>query len=134
MSQVGKLYKYYFGKIWQKNWLRIIIFTILIGVVWWFVIPFASYKVLKKLANKEQHRHENGEQQTKSEEEFNFSNTAKFLFGEKVDTNKGKIKVIENAHLKNRQDLEADRKLEEGKGDGKKMPPMEKMFREMFDS
>lgn len=40
MSQIGKLYCYYLGKIWQKNWLRIIFFTILIGVIWWFVIPW----------------------------------------------------------------------------------------------
>jgi len=47
MSQIGKLYKFYFRKIWQKNWLRIIIFTVLIGVVWWFVVPWGITKAWK---------------------------------------------------------------------------------------
>ncbi|KLL05364.1 MAG: hypothetical protein MRERV_1c026 [Mycoplasmataceae bacterium RV_VA103A] len=47
MSKIGKLYRFYLGKIWQKNWGRILVFTILIGVVWWFVLPWAAMKAFK---------------------------------------------------------------------------------------
>jgi hypothetical protein len=51
MSRIGKLYRYYLEKIWQKNWLRIVFFTILIGVIWWFIIPWLGRGIVMKAFN-----------------------------------------------------------------------------------
>jgi hypothetical protein len=83
MSQTGKLYKFYFRKIWQKNWLRIIIFTLLIGIVWWFVIPWTGSKILVKTFG-ESGKNLNEEQRKKKEEEESFSELARLSFGGKT--------------------------------------------------
>ncbi|WNE40563.1 MAG: hypothetical protein mread185_000020 [Mycoplasmataceae bacterium] len=72
MSQIGKLYRYYLEKIWQKNWLRIIIFTILIGVVWWFVLPWLGAKTI------------NSSFGVKKGKETNFSEISNNQFKDKV--------------------------------------------------
>jgi len=82
MSQIGKLYKFYFGKIWQKNWLRIIIFTILIGIVWWFVIPWAGLQVLKNIRERGSEFSE--KQREEKEKEENFSEVARELLQDQV--------------------------------------------------
>ncbi|MCE8163915.1 MAG: hypothetical protein I3274_06950 [Candidatus Moeniiplasma glomeromycotorum] len=84
MAQTGKLYKFYFRKIWQKNWLRIIIFTLLIGVVWWFVIPWAGTKALKEIGGGARNLTE--EQKKKQEKLNSFSEFARtFGFGGKTE-------------------------------------------------
>jgi len=80
MSQVGKLYKFYFGKIWQKNWLRIIIFTILIGIVWWFVIPWVGLQVLKNIRE----RGSEFSERQREEKEEGFSEVARELLKDQV--------------------------------------------------
>lgn len=89
MSQVGKLYKFYFGKIWQKNWLRIIIFTILIGIVWWFVIPWGVCRASKGIVeryNEEEYKNLSKDQLKKWEEMNDFSSISRREFGgEKFD-------------------------------------------------
>ena len=52
MRQIGKLYKYYFRKIWQRNWLRIIFVAIATGVVW-FAVPYVFYRFNRKMAGNE---------------------------------------------------------------------------------
>ena len=84
MSQVGKLYKFYFGKIWQKNWLRIIIFTILIGIVWWFVMPWAlmkAYKGSMEATHSEAYQNLTPEQKKGWEKANSFSDGNRLRFG-----------------------------------------------------
>lgn len=110
MSQVGKLYKFYFGKIWQKNWLRIIIFTILVGVVWWFVIPWAGQKALKGFISSKS----TDEQRARIEEELRFKRFSSLFFG-----GEGRDQL----RAKNREELEDyEKKLEEGDEKVKNLP------------
>ena len=97
--------------------MRILIFTILIGVVWWFVIPFGAHKVLEKLSGRKQSQ-ENTER--KDKEKSGFKEDAQFLFGGEIEitnlaTNRsvGKIKFMEQAHLGNRDHLQKEGKNRE---------------------
>src|SRR3954451_5340466 len=52
MRQTGKLYKYYFRKIFQRNWKRLIFVAIAVGVVW-FAVPYIFFKYNRKMAKDE---------------------------------------------------------------------------------
>ncbi|WP_322632204.1 hypothetical protein [endosymbiont DhMRE of Dentiscutata heterogama] len=112
MSQTGKLYRFYFGKIWQKNWLRILVFTILIGVVWWFVIPFIGSKGVAKFLSS--NLDQTAEQRRNIEKNVSFSNTVKLLFGSKIEIKGIGLDVgLVEARLKLRDELQKDRKRKE---------------------
>jgi hypothetical protein len=89
-------------------------------------MPFVAYKTLTKLKPKDTG------QEGELDKEYGFSETAKVFFGgedEILDSGRrtGKrVKVIEEAHLENRETLEADEKLEKEEGSGK-LPGMQKM-------
>ena len=45
MEQIIKLYKFYFKRIFKKNWLRITIVSLLITLTFWFGIPYTIFKM-----------------------------------------------------------------------------------------
>lgn len=44
MAATGKLYKFYLGKIFRKNWLRITIVSLFVVGLVWFGLPYLFYK------------------------------------------------------------------------------------------
>lgn len=48
MSQISKLYKFCFRKIFKKNLLRVTIVALVLAVTW-FVVPYLFYRNEKKI-------------------------------------------------------------------------------------
>ncbi|KLL02534.1 MAG: hypothetical protein MRERC_1c144 [Mycoplasmataceae bacterium RC_NB112A] len=90
MSPLRKLYKYYLGEIFRRNWLRITIVIFIVMVGWWFGWPYLLYRVKKRSILKELRQESeldpNSNSQVESEvSQWTFRNWSKVLFGKEVE-------------------------------------------------
>jgi hypothetical protein len=110
--------------------LRIIIFTILIGIVWWFVIPWAGLKMLKTLGGKPQNLTE--EQKKEQEKIESFSELVKTIgFGGEMKISSLPIPIKWDAIRKfNREEVleKYERKLAKGGEKVKNMTQQDQFF------